>query len=439
MLAFLFCIFVLVYGVFFNSSWWLILLSMLFIYPLCFFFNLNYSFLSKSSLVSLDYFSFLMLVLTFWIVFLCFFSSIYLISHNFSLYFLFMMGGLMFFLIMFFILSNFFLFFFFFEATLFPTLFIILGWGNNFERLSSGFYLFFYTLFSSMPMMFSIFFFSEMNNTLEFLFMEMKNSFNLIYFMLVISFLVKMPMFLVHSWLPKAHVEAPVSGSMILAGVLLKMGGYGIFRLSFLYKYFLSLNVIWIYISIWGGILSSMICMRQVDLKSLIAFSSISHMSLVIIGLVIYSNLGVIGSLMLMVAHGLCSSGMFYLANVVYERSGTRSIFLNKGLMSIYPSLSLWWFLLCSFNMAAPPSLNLISEIFLIGGLVSWSFSFVFFLMLISFLGGAYNLFLFSFTNHGKLFSGLHLLNPCYIREFLILFLHIFPIFVLFLKLDFFY
>lgn len=342
-------------------------------------------------------------------------------------------------LFIFFVVNNVFFFFFFFESRLVPTLVIIIGWGGKVEKIKSGYYLFFYTLFGSIPILIRIFFLKIKNFSLSFYFLEISNFVILIYLFRVISFLIKMPIFLVHSWLPKAHVEAPLSGSMVLAGVLLKIGGYGLYRFFFIYKNFLYLNSIWIYIRIWGGIVSRIICLRQVDLKSIIAYSSVSHISLVIIGLFSFSFSSLVGSLILIVAHGLCSSGLFFLANVLYERSGTRRIFLNKGIMSIFPSLSIWWFIFCSFNIACPPSLNLIREIFLINGLISWSFVFVWFLIFLSFLGGVYNLFLFSFCNHGVLNSRIFFFNSTYFLEYYILYIHFFPIFFFFLKLDIFY
>lgn len=412
---------------------------MLILYPFIYFFSLNLSFLRKNLFVCLDFFSFLILILTFWIVFLSIFSRLKILNSSYLKIFLLFFYFLCLFLFIFFVMRNFFFFFFFFESTLIPTLFIIIGWGNKIDRLKSGYYLFFYTLFGSIPMLLRIFFLKKINFSLYFSFLEIKRVYFLIYFFLIISFLIKIPIFLVHSWLPKAHVEAPLRGSIILAGVLLKIGGYGLYRLINLYKKFFSLNSIWIYISLWGGILSSFICLRQIDLKSIVAFSSVSHISLVIIGILRFSFCSLIGSLMLMVAHGLCSSGLFFLVNVLYERSGSRRIFLNKGLMSIFPSLSIWWFIFCSFNIACPPSLNLIREIFLMNGLISWSFIFVIFLMFLSFLGGVYNLFLFSFCNHGPVYSSIFFFNSCYLIEYLILFIHFFPISFFFLKLDFFY
>lgn len=113
--------------------------------------------------------------------------------------------------------------------------------------------------------------------------------------------------------------------------------------------------------------------MRQTDLKSLIAYSSVAHISMVIGGIMTISYWGACSSLALIIAHGLCSSGLFCLSNISYERFGRRSLLINRGLVNLMPRMAMWWFLLSACNMAAPPSLNLLGEIGLLSGLVAWS------------------------------------------------------------------
>lgn len=354
-------------------------------------------------------------------------------------FFLFVLLMLMFSLILTFSSINIFIFYLFFEIRLIPTLILILGWGYQPERIQAGMYIFFYTLFASLPIMVSVFYLYEKFNSLDFFFLNGWIDSFLLYFCTNFVFLVKVPMFFVHLWLPKAHVEAPVSGSIILAGIMLKLGGYGFLRfMSIFIIVGLKVNYIFVVISLFGGFVISLICLRQTDMKSLIAYSSVSHMGLVLGGIITINSWGYYGSLIIIIAHGLCSSGLFCLANISYERLGSRRLFLNKGLINLIPRMSLWWFLLCSSNIAAPPSFNLLGEVILINRLVAWGLTTIIMLILVSFFGAAYTLYLYSYSQHGKLYQGSYSFSLGFVREFLLLFLHWVPLNLLFIKGDIF-
>nr|YP_010261341.1 NADH dehydrogenase subunit 4 [Leptophlebia marginata]YP_010261354.1 NADH dehydrogenase subunit 4 [Leptophlebia vespertina]UIB40248.1 NADH dehydrogenase subunit 4 [Leptophlebia marginata]UIB40261.1 NADH dehydrogenase subunit 4 [Leptophlebia vespertina] len=391
-----------------------------------------------SYFMGLDILSYGLILLSFWICSLMILASqgVKKTGYYPSL-FIFMVVGLLVMLYLTFTSVNLFLFYLYFESSLIPTLLLIMGWGYQPERVQAGLYLLFYTLLASLPLLVGIFYILVFSCTL-FVPLVMMGAFSevsLLYLVMIFAFLVKMPMFLVHLWLPKAHVEAPVSGSMILAGVLLKLGGYGLLRVySFLSPLAVKFNYIWVGVSLVGGFIVSLMCLRQTDLKALVAYSSVAHMGLVLGGVMTLNYWGICGAYTLMIAHGLCSSGLFCLTNMSYERLGSRSLLINKGLLNFMPSLAMWWFLLSSSNMAAPPSLNLLGEVSLLNSMVGWSWTTILMISLISFFSAAYTLFLFSYSQHGKYFAGLFAVSSGYTREYLLLFLHWVPLNLLILK-----
>nr|YP_009236725.1 NADH dehydrogenase subunit 4 [Acraea rogersi]AMJ17184.1 NADH dehydrogenase subunit 4 [Acraea rogersi] len=437
------------------------LMMMLFMMPLCFkknmfwmvqfffmilmfmFMNMSISVMNYSNLgymFGCDIMSYGLILLSIWITFLMIMASEMLNKNKiFSSFFLFNVVFMMLMLFLTFSTLNLFLFYLFFEASLIPTLMLIIGWGYQPERIQAGMYLLFYTLFASLPLLMGIFFiYYEMNYMMMYMMKFYDYNLFFLYLSMIFAFLVKMPMYFVHLWLPKAHVEAPISGSMILAAIMLKLGGYGLLRiLMILQKINMKFGYIWIVISLMGGFYISLKCFCQSDMKSLIAYSSVAHMSLAIGGIMTMNNWGYFGSYILMIGHGLCSSGMFCLSNINYERLNSRSMFLNKGLMNFMPSMSLWWFLMMSSNMSAPPSLNLVGEVSLMNSLISWSWLSMVLLMLISFFSAGYSLYLYSYTQHGKYNLMIYSFYMGMSREYLMLMLHWLPLNILVLKVDY--
>nr|YP_009995488.1 NADH dehydrogenase subunit 4 [Ochthebius sculptoides]QNP09943.1 NADH dehydrogenase subunit 4 [Ochthebius sculptoides] len=419
---------------FWLNQYFLLLVIVMFMFN----FSFNFMFMNISYFLGCDLLSYMMILLTLWICSLMVMASqkIY-IKQYFSNLFMFLIIMLIISLYLTFSTMNLFVFYLFFEMSLIPTLILIIGWGYQPERIQAGVYLLFYTMLASLPMMIAIFFYYYSQNSLDFYYFN-----NLNYFFLYLSmnlvFFIKMPMYFVHLWLPKAHVEAPVSGSMILAGIMLKLGGYGLLRVMKMFlEIGLKINYYFIVISLVGGVIISLMCLRQMDIKSLIAYSSVSHMGLVLAGIMTMNYWGLVGAFLMMIAHGLCSSGLFCLANMNYERLMSRSLFLNKGLINLMPSLSLWWFLFSACNMSAPPSLNLIGEIILINSLMSWSTLSMMTLIFLLFFSAGYSLYLYSYTQHGKIYSGLLSFKSSLIREYLLLMMHWLPLNFLILKSEF--
>nr|UZG91685.1 NADH dehydrogenase subunit 4 [Dermacentor reticulatus] len=399
------------------------------------------SLLNSGDLISnyffLDLLSFSMIQLSIWITFLMMIASTFLnmFKNKFFVFYVMMMMNM---LVLCFSSMNLLMFYLFFESVLFPIIMMILKWGNQPERIQAGFYMLMYTIFGSLPLLVLIILNKISLNIIynEWIYGQM----NLFFFLMVLGFLVKIPMFFFHLWLPKAHVEAPISGSMMLAGVLLKLGFYGIYRFkSFFFLDLKNMAVVLMIISIWGAVIISMACLFQIDIKALIAYSSVSHMGISLAGCLTFNSYGSYGTLMMMIGHGLCSSGLFCLANMIYERFFTRNMLLIKGMIMIFPNLVLWWFLFSFsiFNMSAPLTMNLFGELFLSAGLIKYSMFFSFPIIILIFLSACYTIYMYSYINHGSgwmMFSNFMISE----REYFLLLMHFMPMVFWIMKIDFF-
>nr|UFI48424.1 NADH dehydrogenase subunit 4 [Gunungidia aurantiifasciata] len=412
----------------YMNMWFVFQFMLLYIAMIFVFSNLTIFYSSMSYMFGIDYISYGLIILTLLI------SSLMIISSN-SIFFMFTNNFFLFInlmlclcLLLVFSFTNMFYMYLFFEFSLIPLVILVFGWGYQPERLISGLYLFFYTLFASLPLLLMIIYYYMIFFTMFFdmNFNDFGNFF--IHFCLIFAFLVKLPMFMLHFWLPKAHVEAPISGSMILAGLMLKIGGYGIIRFMFLYEYiFMNYSYIWYSLSLVGSIIVSLICLIQGDMKCLIAYSSVAHMGLGLMGLLSMTKFGLYGSYFMMIGHGFCSSGLFCLANISYERSLSRSFYINKGMMVYMPSLSLIWFLFCCFNMSCPPSINFMSEVFILNSMISYWDSSIYYIFFISFLSACFSFYLFSFSQHGK-YHSLYSFSNCFVKEYLLMIIHLAPL-----------
>nr|YP_009573151.1 NADH-ubiquinone oxidoreductase subunit 4 [Aspergillus pseudoglaucus]QBF44545.1 NADH-ubiquinone oxidoreductase subunit 4 [Aspergillus pseudoglaucus] len=260
------------------------------------------------------------------------------------------------------------LFYIFFESIL-PPLFLLIGLFGSSNKVRASFYLFLYTLLGSLFMLLSIVAMSSIMGTTDFDALS-KSNFNYVtqlflFYGIFIAFAVKTPVIFLNTWLLKAHVESPLSGSIILAGIVLKLSLYGIFRLilPLLPKASLNYTYIIYVIGVITIIYASFSTLRTIDIKELIAYSSVSHAAVYLIGAFSNTIQGIEGSIVLGLAHGFVSSGLFICAGgILYDRSSTRLITYYRGMAQVMPIFSVLFFILSLGNSGTPLTLNFIGE-----------------------------------------------------------------------------
>jgi len=321
---------------------------------------------------------------------------------------------LLLFIIEFFLLITFstldlFLFYTFFEALLMP-MYILIGFGGSRERKIRAAYLFFfYTLCGSIFLLVGLLYLYNLTGSLNLEYLLYWN-FSWIeqiflWFAFFFAFASKIPIFPFHIWLPEAHVEAPTIGSVLLAGILLKLGVYGFLRFSITLFPDASLFFSpFVYLlSVLGVLYASITAIRQTDLKRIIAYSSVAHMNLISLGIFSFNTLGIEGAIFQSISHGFVSAGIFLLIGILYDRYHTRFVFYYGGLVHLMPIYSVFFLIFTLANIAVPGTSSFIGEFLLLCGI----FKINIFLSIISaisvILGGGYSLWLYNRITFGNL------------------------------------
>jgi NADH-ubiquinone oxidoreductase chain 4 len=330
-----------------------------------------------------------------------------------------------------FLTLNIFLFYIFFESTLMP-LFILIGiYGSN-NKVRASFYLFLYTLLGSLFLLLSILYIITIMGIADFntLYKSYIDYIVQIFLFIgiFIAFAVKTPVIFLNTWLLKAHVESPLGGSILLAAIVLKLSLYGVLKLMLPVIPIITINftpIVYV-IGVITIIYASISTLRTIDIKELIAYSSVSHAAVYLLGIFSNTIQGISGGILLGLAHGFVSSGLFIsVGGILYDRSHTRLITIYKGVAQIMPLFSILFFILCLSNAGTPLSLNFIGEFLSLYGIFERIPLMGVFASSSIVLSAAYTMYMFNRIIFGGKYSKYLLINFSDLkkREFIILFI----------------
>ena len=339
---------------------------------------------------------------------LCSWNSIQTRVKEFVIYFLLLES----FIIGVFISIDLVIFYVFFEAVLIPMFLIIGIWGGE-NRIYATFKFFLYTLAGSVLMLLAIIYIilvTKTGNIQQIAGFNFQENIQLILFICFFaSFAVKVPMFPFHTWLPDAHVQAPTSGSVILAGVLLKLGAYGFMRLSVPFFEYASIyyQPFIFTLSCIAIVYTSIVALRQDDMKKMIAYSSVAHMGFVTIGIFTLTSDGMNGAYFQMISHGVVSAALFLIVGVVYERHHTRMIADYSGVTNIMPKYSFFFMVFMLASVGLPGTSGFVGEFLVIMSTISVNVYLTIFTAMGVVLGAAYMLLLYKNVNFGEIKSNI--------------------------------
>jgi len=398
--AFPFLIFVFIWGGFKKSIGTFQFVTKIFWIPVL---NLNVT-------LGIDGISLFFLLLTTLLIPLCILISWNTVQFNLKGYLIAFLA-IEFFLIGVFCILDVLIFYIFFESILIPMFLVIGIWGSRERKIWASYYFFLYTLLGSVVMLLSILYiYNQVGTTdyeilLTFAFSDLEQK--LLWFTFFLAFAAKVPMMPVHLWLPEAHVEAPTAGSVILAGVLLKLGTYGFILFSLpLFPQASFYFTPFVYtISLIGIVYASLTAIRQTDFKRIIAYTSVAHMNVVMLGIFSFNNVGIEGALLQSLSHGFVASALFVIIGVVYERYRTRLVKYYGGLVHTMPLYISIFLFFTMANIGFPGTSGFIGEFLIFAGSFKVNSSVTFFGATGMVLGGCYALWLFNRIAYGNLKS----------------------------------